>query len=787
MPELTEISLRNVGAEQIYDSYMGILRISPSELDGSYVDSMSMSLTNPKESNDKDREIILSDSDGTKLGTHFILKVRETDVIDFDGNNVKQKLINVVTKSERDFFVTNDFHVRSTLRLNKNNQTDKISPLQVYHESPTTVGVFDVLNYPIESPHDDSYFNSKNKLSLINYQSSVDVRTQLNNALYNKDKAWYDANIPEDARVKVGGKFIYTQNAFYEQVPIVYTQDYVLGHYTNHTARVTQEIKNKFIGTSIGPDRLDGTKGQSLFTKLSFIQIDKLVWDVVHEIAQGYIRHTEGRYTMLGIGKNETISERLFDTISPPSTTTPFLGMGVSPGIVINHAMPFHRFLFHVLRQEIRNAEDEGNDYAHLRNGIKTYVTGKKITAIGKQDPGFVNMLTKEFVLCDGKELNYDNYPSTNTSNPNMYDVDDKGIVNRGNDKKPQVSKAQPKIYEAIKNSQKDKKLVVPSLLAFEQQSPRYIRGLNWVNTRGVDTPIDITTTASYSENSYEHEIVKDKDYGKTQKNFVDAGLYRMNIDWKASEIRHKHLCFFNSRGYNREANGGNNFSMMQEIGAPNKGEEWLPETHPSKWNTTGNPIPFKEDLVKYSFTKNKTNAASAHVPNTWGNHTPVPCAGLFAWKKSKEGVVDNSATNGYVIQNSNETQISSDINTRNNQLEMINYSEGSAPIANKGGTATTWGKYNLVACHKRKKSRRTNRMRAPTQYRGGGYVLQRAIEDSETEVPRCITSLPHPNIEQEKTVHVDPLQVTMGDTVITPDTSLSFPPTVTLLPLFKI
>ena len=67
MPELTEISLRNVGAEQIYDSYMGILRISPSELDGSYVDSMSMSLTNPKESNDKDREIILSDSDGTKL------------------------------------------------------------------------------------------------------------------------------------------------------------------------------------------------------------------------------------------------------------------------------------------------------------------------------------------------------------------------------------------------------------------------------------------------------------------------------------------------------------------------------------------------------------------------------------------------------------------------------------------------------------------------------------------------------------------------------------------------
>ena len=68
---LQEISLRDVSAEQIYDSYMGILRISPTDLDGQSNDSMSLFLTNPVDNSGKLRSVVLSDSDGIKLGISF--------------------------------------------------------------------------------------------------------------------------------------------------------------------------------------------------------------------------------------------------------------------------------------------------------------------------------------------------------------------------------------------------------------------------------------------------------------------------------------------------------------------------------------------------------------------------------------------------------------------------------------------------------------------------------------------------------------------------------------------
>lgn len=793
---IEEISLRNVGNEQIYDSYMGILRISPTDLDGTYVDSMSLPLTNPKLQDGKDRQIILSDSDGTKLGAYWIVKVRETDVIDTTGRSVKQNVVNIVTKTDSNLFVSKDFHVRSTLIVNRDNQDDKISPLQIYHESPNYVNAYDVLAYPVDSPHDGSYFNDKNKLKLINYQKSQDVHTQLKESLFKQSKEWYDKNIPAVDRVKIGDKFIYTQNINYEQIPIVYTKDYVLGHYTGHTARVTDDIKTKFITNSIGPDRL--INDQSILTKLSFIQIDKLVWDIVHEAAQGYIRHTEGRYSMMGIGENESISERLFGQINPPSTSSPLLGMGVSPGIIINHAMPFHRFMFHVLRQQLRNREDENNSNKNLAQKYKDYLSQNKITPIAKQDPGFVNQLTKEFVLCDGRELTYANYPSVNTDSTNMFSHNDKGIVNRNGDGLPQAASTKPAIYSAISASFNGK-VQVPSLLAVEQQSPRYIRGLNWRSTLGTEAPVNLNegiTTGIYSENQIEHEIIKGSTYGLTKKNFMNAGLYRMNVDWKANKIRHKHRCFYNSKDYNREQKKGNNFGpdLIRNVKIPYRWHGKIKYKYqtmitPVAWNSLAayDEIVDKDELMKYSFTKHKVSGSS-HITNTWGYHTPVPSAGMWAWKIDKDGTVHNdTVVSNYVIQNVNETVISSNATTRKDQLELINYSEGSAPIANKGGChAKGLGTYSYIYCSRRKKNGHHNRLRDGCSPDIGGYFLQRAIE-GDLEVPRCITSLPHPNIEQEKTTHVDPLKVTMGGVTITPDTSLSFPPTVILLPLFKI
>lgn len=812
MAELTEISLRNVGPEQIYDSYMGILRISPTDLDGSYVDSMSIALTNPKLNengkNGDDREIILSDSDGIKLGITFKLRVRETDVVDANGNATKENVINVVTHSDRDLFATKGLHVRSTLIVNKEEQSDKVMPVQIYHQSPYYADSFDVLGYPIDSPHDGSYFNTGNSKSLIDYKSSVDVRTQLTEALYKKDKKWYDKEVPGSERVKVADKFVYTQNINYEQVPIVYTHDYVLGHYTNHTAHVTDEIKTKYLGTAIGPDKLDATGSKSLFTKLSFIQLDKLVWDVVSEAAQGYIRHTEGRYTRLGIGMNESISERLFGQINPPSTASPLIGLGVSPGIVLYHAMPFHRFMFHVLRQEVRNSADENNDYKNLRSKVKQYVQDGKITAIGKQDPGFVNQLTKEFVLCDGKTLTYDNYPSVNTDNPDMFELTEQGIAKRENGGKPTAAKTKTDAYTAIGNSVGSKNgnsVKTPSLLAFDQQAPRYIRGLNWTTVGGVETPLQYESELQsdhFSKNDKEHEVVKGKDYGKTKKNFDSAGLYRMGVDWAAQENRHKHLCFYNSKTNNRSGAGtsvGVGIGTYQEtvyITFRRWSKLKIPRTvtvtaiKPYKWNSQASydSIPDKEMLMKYSFSKHKL-VNGRYLPNTISGHTPIPSAGLWAWKIEKSnGSVHNDSTNGFVIQNAAQTPISSDVTKRNAQLEMINAAEGAAPIADKGGClGKGLGKQVYVHCEKRKNTGHHNRLKHWVTPDVGGYVLQKAIENDDKEVPRFVTSLPHPNIEKEQTEPEDPFTMEMGGKTITPDTSLSYPPSVCLIPLFKI
>ena len=114
-----------------------------------------------------------------------------------------------------------------------------------------------------------------------------------------------------------------------------------------------------------------------------------------------------------------------------------------------------------------------------------------KITPIGKQDPGFINMLTKEFVLCDGKTLTYDNYPSANTDNPNMFKLTDKGIAERDTNGKPKAATTKTDTYTAIANSiNGGSNVKTPSLLAFDQQAPRYIRGMNWKTVDGITGPI---------------------------------------------------------------------------------------------------------------------------------------------------------------------------------------------------------------------------------------------------------------------------------------------------------
>lgn len=817
-----EISLRDVGNEQIYDSYMGILRISPSKLDNQLTDSMSLFLSNPITEEDSERQAILSDSDGTKIGAYFTTKVRTTKVKNASGKEEEQDVINVVTHATTHLFSSNSLNIRSTLIVNKENQEKKISPIQIYHESESKPGIFDVLLYPIDSPNDASYFNAENKLNLIDYNNSKDVHTQLNEALYNQPKSWYDSKITSEHQVKIGNDFIYTQNKFYEQVPILYTKDYILGQYRGHTARVTDDIKTKLVDGAVGPERLENNN--SLVTKLSFIRLDSLVWDVLHEALEGDLRHSDGRYSFLGIGENESISERLFNSINPPAENAPILGTGISPGIVMNHVMPFRRFIFHVLRQEVRNSADEGNNYQNLRNGVKQYVEANKITPVAKLDPGFVNPLTKEFVICDGKELTYENYPSINTDNKSLFQHNEKGVVKRdANTKKPLKATTKSDIYNALAASNNSTapdaykgKVVVPSLLALNQKSPRYIRGLNWIETSHENNPdkiINFSETLTYKNNDKKHEVVLNSDYGLTQKNFVNPGVYRAQVDWKACEQHHKHRCFYNSASWNRDNPTKNNYGEAEGPTIKPRPfwarhnylrDRWYVSDLLTGWVnekeieelTVLPPIKFdiledmKDDkkkpmLMDYSFTKHASVNGQVYQ-NAWQKCTPVPFAGLFAWKVNGSTQTVDTVKNNYVIQNSSQTAISSTASTRLNQLEQINFAEALAPISNKGGYKVM-GITTFIGCT-RKHHARTRRYRENFEEQVGAYNILRTTASAKDEIPRCVTSLPVMNPDKKASNPKEtPYKMKIGNVEVTPDMDLSFPPTTVLLPLFKI
>jgi hypothetical protein len=78
--QYTQYNIRNVSQKEIYDSYMGILRISPNSVQGKNVDDPSVILNVLVDFDglfgDKNEQtkITLSDSDGNVLPLYFVPK-----------------------------------------------------------------------------------------------------------------------------------------------------------------------------------------------------------------------------------------------------------------------------------------------------------------------------------------------------------------------------------------------------------------------------------------------------------------------------------------------------------------------------------------------------------------------------------------------------------------------------------------------------------------------------------------------------------------------------------------
>ena len=87
---------RNVKNKEIYDSYMGILRISPNEIMGTDVDDPTQLLNTLYNEDEKRRTvIILSDSDGNILPVTFQPRAFNTTVVERDTTTATDSFKNI--------------------------------------------------------------------------------------------------------------------------------------------------------------------------------------------------------------------------------------------------------------------------------------------------------------------------------------------------------------------------------------------------------------------------------------------------------------------------------------------------------------------------------------------------------------------------------------------------------------------------------------------------------------------------------------------------------------------
>jgi hypothetical protein len=302
--------------------------------------------------------------------------------------------------------------------------------------------------------------------------------------LYNQPLDWYKNVIEneikrtgEDPHVIAAGKYVNTFNIHNEDVPVLYTRDYVLGHYEGHSIKGKDNIaglKEEWIDSQT--EAYDVSLDENaVFTKLSWIRIDKLIWDAIDEIISGKYRHNaSGRYIDMGAltAKGTKIVKELFGIELPAELkgeegksvlsgkrtygcldeTAPILGQGVQEGLIMYHAMPLHRYWFHRCRQILYNIErwkemiankyDVENiswrDYPDLIPEVGDILEAKDDNLITKACKASItphHSLVKDFLFCNGQTVKFENYPNMSLTNTNLLQNDKQGKEAEPNDK----------------------------------------------------------------------------------------------------------------------------------------------------------------------------------------------------------------------------------------------------------------------------------------------------------------------------------------------------------------
>lgn len=837
---INEQKIRNVGSREIYDSYMGILRISPNDYNGEMVDDTTVFLQTFKTDASTDNVIQLSDSDGNRLAFNLIPKARNATVVNnTTGAKVSAQVVNVTLQIDRGgTYASNSLHVRSTLRVNQTRQTNKVSPLQIFTKNRTTG--YNVLAYPIESPNDDGYFNSKNKLSLVNYTSSVPLHEQLEANLKTKSLDWYKTNINESEIVKIDGKVVYTVNNMSESVPVLYTRDYALGHYTGHSTYTTEKIRTNILGTP--PTPVQTVDGATITTRLSYMRLDKMVWNKVAQLVSGQKRHTKGRYTQMGADESYDMTPILFEENTSVTDTSPIIGTPVPEGGVFYTAMPINRFLFHCMRSEIRNMIDETNSNNSITSTYRTYVNNGWVTPAKSAEKGWQSQLVRGYALCDGKVINYDNYKALSTRNGNIYQLDNKGNTVRNASGKPQLA-TPTGVMAAVKLSNAKGQLETPSLLAFDNIAMRYMRGLNWISDVGVDRPVNMNTdikAGMFKDNNYDIEVIPGSGMASVKKNLKETGAYRIMYDFKIRNQQHTHYCFASTSG-EAVAPGGDSSYVYAYVswekrcrtriwfGRGCQGTYYVKiyhteykkldpsllanvtmNTNEPNARTEPNTVPtyddqYWNDNMTYSFSKvRKEIGGMTQTQMYLYGATPLRMAALAAWRIQSDGTCKNEfeqriAAGDFYIQDSELTPIPLNKAERKKLLSKMNEAEGKAPISIKGTMGAMINDFCSQSCKYHKGFSHTYHDSWSLSSATNGYEAMRFDEEAMGNYPyvkRCVTSLPlgelgtlgeHVEIEHKWEKEYGKKEVEIGDTTLTMDETLSEPPSMNFLPLFKV
>lgn len=416
--------------------------------------------------------ISLSDSEGNELPLKFTPNTYKTLVIGRDLNEID--LIHITHEYSK-LYVSNNLKINSKLYINP---TDENTPpiLSFTKDGDKKYS----LGYPLECPYNVKYFEG------------------------------------EEEEVTVNGYPVKKEDGSTE----TRKYNYILGMAPGGRTKTSNE--------SFHEESAD-------HTQLSFIELDKLIYEVLSNRLLSSFRSSRGRYFNLkelgAPGENNNtaneLGKELFgDAVSDEDIqkTAPLLGIGVQSGTIHYNAIPIRHYLFHCLRHYGEKIDD------YLVKDDSGAIP--QITQADTNKKTMMNTLISEYVLCDGKSIA--------TSYPN---IDENKII----------SELHKKIAKSINNnSEESYDFNTPPLFECNQYSLRFLRGLNWDMNNSEDyekifKKEDVASNYISDENTCIYNIADDSinDKSNHRKNIHKVGMHYVNYDSKVQKrYRHSHFLF---------------------------------------------------------------------------------------------------------------------------------------------------------------------------------------------------------------------------------------------------